>query len=650
MGIGDWFKRKGAKPGPRPPGIRRPDELITAFDDRGRELKIRRSDWADSILLPNLEKVWSDPEALAAAITQALEDDFPELVAAAAARLVDLEDESERSLIVAAVVSLELDDLAAAERSLRRSVDKHGESALVLTNLAKVLDGRGDKPGAATTLRRALALAPNVENALLWWAAMAREERGDAAYLAALEEISSAAGAWRARLWIAREKLGEGDRAAAVALYEEALARAGDEPEALTMVSGDLGNAGALEEIVRLVGRRYDPGVHGPYAGLNLLRAQKELGRIEDARALLRRLQGMGWHPFAATLAQIDGELAAGEGPRPATSPPEIVTLSLSAPLWTRGMDEPDWLLPAARREAPVVALATFSSEVVPARQAQIQAADAPGRLTRALPLFVAEALQLKYGLRVHCSILVAKGAGPVVMGSALDPQTLEAILPDASGPQLLVNGRVLPGGVRLDLWERGQGGTPETLSVEAPLVDPGRLAAAVERALGEALARRRILPAVEEVGALYREPPAELLARYVSALEQLLYQILVANGHAPADSLFNERGFFETYFGLAEDWPDPPDAVRLIAISGVLAGARYGSAILPPYKKLVLDWIDLAPPGSAIDRLAPVLLRRLGEERRRASWAARRRPAAGAAYATWLERVTAGAAGAPRS
>ena len=56
MAFGDWFKAK-QKQKKGPPAIRRPDEFVTVYDDRGRELQVKRSEWVGNVLGPALEKV-----------------------------------------------------------------------------------------------------------------------------------------------------------------------------------------------------------------------------------------------------------------------------------------------------------------------------------------------------------------------------------------------------------------------------------------------------------------------------------------------------------------------------------------------------------------------------------------------------------------
>jgi hypothetical protein len=45
-----------------------PEEVITVYDERGRELEVKRADWVDSVLAPPIDKAWNDPKALLAHI------------------------------------------------------------------------------------------------------------------------------------------------------------------------------------------------------------------------------------------------------------------------------------------------------------------------------------------------------------------------------------------------------------------------------------------------------------------------------------------------------------------------------------------------------------------------------------------------------
>lgn len=635
MGLGDWFKGKRNTAAT----VRRPDELITVYDERGRELQIKRRDWVARVLPAAIEKAWNDPKELYTQIVQALRDDFAEQVADAAERLVQIDHESEDALIVAALVRMRTGDLDAADGALQSSIKKHGPSGVVLTNLAKVLSSRGDNTQSRATLRRALDLDPNQDNGLLWWAALARDEGGEAGYVGALQEISSIPGAWRPQLWLAREKLKNGDRAGALSLYDHALSRADQAPDVLTMVTGDLGNAGALEELVRLGVPRYKPEVHGPPAAVNIVRALNQLGRIEEARTLLRRLQGMGWAPLAASLAKLDEELAAAALPKPDGSAPEITMMTIDGPLWTRGLFDPDWLWRPTNDDQPIIALSTFANETLAGAQPQIQRADDLGRLTRALPLYLAEILGRRFRVRSHASILVVKNHGPAVIGQQLTREALEAAVPASGARRVVVAGTLVSTGVRIEIWQIGSAEPPATLNLDVALTDAGGVLRGVERALTAALLEGGLLSEAR-LPSFYRPPGPDLLERYAAALEQLLYQLLAAHQIVRADSLWNERGFFETYFGLTEAWPNPPESARLVAICGTIAATRYKSAILEPYRKIVLKWLDESAPGSIIRQLTPAILKGLSEQERFRQWT-QRAPALGdARYMAWLARV----------
>src|SRR2546422_10217541 len=65
---------------------------------------------------------------------------------------------------------------------------------------------------------------------------------------------STLPGSWRAQLWLARSALQSRQLDQALALYRESLSRAGKPAPAnlLQQMSGDLGNAGHLPELLQL--------------------------------------------------------------------------------------------------------------------------------------------------------------------------------------------------------------------------------------------------------------------------------------------------------------------------------------------------------------------------------------------------------------
>ncbi|HBL64669.1 MAG TPA: hypothetical protein DDZ58_00560, partial [Achromobacter sp.] len=70
-------------------------------------------------------------------------------------------------------------------------------------------------------------------------------------------------------------ELGAHNYAGALALYREALAQAGEPVpgDLLMQMTGDLGNAGRIPDIVQMAAPHYRAAAHGPQVGNNLIKA-----------------------------------------------------------------------------------------------------------------------------------------------------------------------------------------------------------------------------------------------------------------------------------------------------------------------------------------------------------------------------------------
>jgi tetratricopeptide (TPR) repeat protein len=151
---------------------------------------------------------------------------------------------------------------------------------------SRAYSAAGDDARAQALIWRALELEPNEETALNWMIGMARPQ-GQDAVLAAYARAAALPGSWRALLWLARYALDRGDLAEATRLYEVALARATPTPADLLMqLSGDLGNRGHTELLMKLTQPRFDLLEHGLTVGNNLLRACVELGMFAGRKLL----------------------------------------------------------------------------------------------------------------------------------------------------------------------------------------------------------------------------------------------------------------------------------------------------------------------------------------------------------------------------
>jgi tetratricopeptide (TPR) repeat protein len=280
------------------PSVIEPSELITAYDESGRELQIPRKEWRDKVLRPSLRTHWNDPDALYRQILSAVDDGFAPEVLRAAGHLVEIDPIPERAHTMYGIVLMKDGLLTLARRTLETAMKKVGRTSILLTNLAKVVYEEGDHAQALDILWQAVEANPNLENGMKWWVSMQQERGGEPAYLEALQAVSALPGSWRAQLWLARHYLDKGDHDAANAIYRDVLPRACHDGSALTMISGDLGNHGHAATIPDLIGSVYDPSTHGIHPGLNLLSALHLARSIEAGEALLDKLYALGLPPF----------------------------------------------------------------------------------------------------------------------------------------------------------------------------------------------------------------------------------------------------------------------------------------------------------------------------------------------------------------
>ncbi|MBI5767214.1 MAG: hypothetical protein HZA93_05415 [Verrucomicrobia bacterium] len=207
-----------------------------------------------------------------------------------------------------------------------------------------------------------------------------------------------------ARLAAARETLDAKDLPGALAIYEEVLATAGERADVLVTVSGDLGSRGHVAEIVELIAPRYDAERHGPATGLNLLQAYLAVRNADAAQHVLDILFALErpeledrLHGFSNAIAELlNDHTAPGPGaPPPGVEVPRVGLITISKPVWFYGLEPmAAQLLPPKDGRLRRIAFAQLALPGV----ADVTAAmklpeDELGRLSRALPLWLCEAL-----------------------------------------------------------------------------------------------------------------------------------------------------------------------------------------------------------------------------------------------------------------
>ena len=548
---------------------------------------IPKAAWRKDVLPAALRSNWDNPDRLYNAIAGALADGFAADVAEAATRLYAIDPHRSRATTILGIVMMKTDRLDEAEKLFVAYLSKHGEDAAVLTNLAKAYAGRGDHDIAGRTLWRALELDPNMDNAMGWYVAVSREKGGEEAEFEALRKVAAIPGSWRARIWLARKALRDARPEQALAIYNECLSGFdGPAPtDFLMQASGDLGNAGFIKGIIELCGPAFVPEVHGLLVGNNLMKAYIELSDFDSAARILERLQSMRRPDWTETLRfweqEIFSKRLTATSAAPATFP-SVTMLRISGPIWC-GPSATRLFAPknaAARKVAFLGASAERPGESV---AAGTQLADAPGRMSRALPLFLAEQIHLLSNAAAETLVPYALGTsgGAVLSGIAFSDEWIIDCARRASIGDHVVATHLkweaeLWWSLELRLIRASDGKRLTTMSASFSFADPYEKILAVAAALLEALRTEIGLEIAAEVP-LYRIPAEAHYADYLLRLEQLLALRCVLVEGANPKSLHGEREILDGNISLCLACPDSLNA-RLM----LLQTTRYMDKIRP--------------------------------------------------------------------
>jgi tetratricopeptide (TPR) repeat protein len=590
--------------------------MIQVYDAYGREMYIAKETYRKTILPDVLKKEWQNSDRLYTTIIQSLKDGFAADVIDSAQQLQRIDTNAERGAVTLGVVYLQNKSFDEAEKVLNGFVKQHGESGIILTNLAKVYSFRGDPARADTTLWHALEVDPNQENALLWFAANAREHGGPAGYLAALRQVVVLPGSWRAKLWLARDALEKKDLDGAVILYRQVLEQTDPAPaDVLIQISGDLGNNGQLSTIVELVAPRFRPAEHGIVVGNNLIKALVDLGRLGPARELVQQLYAQNRMDWKQTLSYWDAEIAKAQAASTPVDSPDKVRISFldgEGPIWLTERSPANELFPVPVGEPVRIAFLGSSAEAPNmGDKIRTQATDGPGRYSRALSLFFAE--QVRFGAVANVRTLVpwmaAPHAGFVLCGT---PWTNSAAAEYARQKSPACDYVVIthlkatsePWQVDIRLVRTVDGTCLGTIAAKFPAAQP--------QAALPTLADDLLKQLVQHAGvtrttipSLYQAPAGGDLPPYLVRLEQLLAVRCASmeNAKGPADFLSGERDIIDGNIQLCLSQPRNP-TVRILLLQTCLSMKRIRPDIVAEYRdklQLLQREHPLAEPAQGV-------------------------------------------------
>lgn len=605
---------------PKPAGDPSKDpDLIRVFDSYGRELFITRQEWRDNVLLGNLKNVWDQPDALYGMIVGALNDGFRADVVEAARQLFQIDPTPSRGACVWGIVLMEEGRLDEAEKVFRDHMAMHGEDGVILTNLAKVYAARKDHVQAEEVLWHALEFDPNQDNGVLWYEVIHRERGGETAGQEALRRVAALSGSWRAQLWLARAALKDRDLERALALYRESLDRAPRPAPAdlLMQISGDLGNTAHLPEILQLVEPQFDASTHGLPVGNNLLKAHLDLGQIDHARRVLDQLYALQRPDWRETLSYWDNEIAKARlapEPPPQAAALKVAMLRIEGPVWLRPDSPAADLFPARPGNRPLITFLGSCAEVpTNSKRVAVQMPDFIGRLSRALPLFLAEQLELTTTAAAQTLIpwIVSDSPGFVLGGSPWEDAAAAGYArQNEAASDFIVTAylrtRVEPWAVELRLVRTIDARCVSELRADFPSAHPEMALPGLARRLAAALETESGVQAAPP-SPLYLVPEAAQFPYYLVRLEKLLALRCGSMDGVPSGFLSGERDIIEQNIQLCLACPENV-VTRILLAQSLLALKRVRPDILPEFRdkvaRLQTEQPLLEPARAVVQRL----------------------------------------------
>jgi len=249
------------------------NDVVKFYDKQGNAYLYSKKDYGEKILPEELKLVWDKPDGLYSLIGSALGNGFSNELIDAGQRLISIDSDTSRAYNTMGVIYLKCNLLDKAEQILLYGINKCSDKAYLKTNLAKVYQTKGFSDKSYNTLWEAIELDPNQDNAVIWIGAINREKGGREEYLKIMRKIAEIPSSWRAQLWIARDYLDNNDSVNALQIYKEILPKVKNEPDAMWMISGDLGKHGKCDEIISMVYPLYDLNKLDYRTGINIISA-----------------------------------------------------------------------------------------------------------------------------------------------------------------------------------------------------------------------------------------------------------------------------------------------------------------------------------------------------------------------------------------
>ena len=583
-------------------------EFVECVDARGNKIQMPVSKWKEEVIPAKLKRAWSNPTALYEEIITAVNDGFAEEVVDAAIHLKEIDEIKERAATTLGIVYLKCNRINDSEKILIDYTDKNGKSSIILTNLAKVYEAKGENEKSLKSLEEALEVNPNDTEAVVWYGAYYQEREGLEGGKKALEKLVSKYNSWAAKLLLCREDLVNKNIRKVMKIYREILDTEEPTGPMLAVMSGDLGSRGYIKEVIKILEPVYEVTKYPLQVGLNLLHAYYEDKNNRKGQKLIQELMAIPdaslrdylvylAHEFdkMRTIKQFEGD----------KGNVRIDMISLDKPIWYYDLEEPDFLIKKKTKaeKAAVIPYVDLSKDVN--LEGAIFDGDGISTLSRALPLYLGE--QLMYNTEYDSRVVIpfAHKYGPVVTTEEYTKEAMQDICKKIKADKL-ITGSIKLANENRTLVITNLVYTLEDDSVEKIIYDCD------DDCFGEDF-NDMINDILEHLGkkiennTFYKNQTNEDVLVYLSALGQQLTQTFLSHKYLNREDFMGDAAMFDWYFNMA--LANPYDEVPLIMVASAVAKAKeYGSNTFDRVKRQTIGLFTNRSDDSIAKKLLPYI------------------------------------------
>lgn len=265
-------------------------DFIEFTNEDGQKIEVSREIYQERIIPQKLEQYWNDKELLRQFAIELVGQGFNAEGAKAADRLLELFGPIEPALIFRAVVHMQAHEFDPAKQLLLYVIHHYPNSGNAYTNLAKIFAYEGDEEKAFEILEGGLVKDPNQDNGLDWYVSNFLEHGKKEQLFERLELIGKQEGAWRPQLIMGRLALEDENLLLAMDKYQEAITNSGNNEVTIMNVTGELGQAGYVYQLIQVAEKYWQPTFEYPYTGFNYANALITTDQKQQAVTVLKEM------------------------------------------------------------------------------------------------------------------------------------------------------------------------------------------------------------------------------------------------------------------------------------------------------------------------------------------------------------------------